>query len=106
MVLQTFVLFSLAFSNRCLYNTNMTTSIVNENYTTQEKLQILADAAKYDVACTSSGSSRRGTQMYHTPIEEAYITRQLIHVDTKDLWKMQHANETYSQMTLADFGIG
>ena len=38
----------------------MTTSIVNENYTTQEKLQILADAAKYDVACTSSGSSRRG----------------------------------------------
>ena len=60
MVLQTFVLFSLAFSNRCLYNTNMTTAIVNENYTTQEKLQILADAAKYDVACTSSGSSRRG----------------------------------------------
>ena len=47
-----------------------------------------------------------GKQMYHTPIEEAYITRQLIHVDTKDLWKMQHANETYSQMTLADFGIG
>lgn len=26
----------------------------------QEKLNILADAAKYDVACTSSGSSRRG----------------------------------------------
>lgn len=25
-----------------------------------EKLKILADAAKYDVACTSSGSSRRG----------------------------------------------
>ena len=25
-----------------------------------KKLQILADAAKYDVACTSSGSSRRG----------------------------------------------
>lgn len=58
--MQTFVLFSLAFPNRCLYNTNMTTTIVNENYTTQEKLQILADAAKYDVACTSSGSSRRG----------------------------------------------
>ena len=26
----------------------------------QDKLNILADAAKYDVACTSSGSSRRG----------------------------------------------
>ena len=29
-------------------------------YTTKEKLEILADAAKYDVACTSSGSDRRG----------------------------------------------
>ena len=38
----------------------MDTQITNDNYTTQEKLQILADAAKYDVACTSSGSSRRG----------------------------------------------
>lgn len=27
-----------------------------------EKLQILSDAAKYDVACTSSGSDRRGTR--------------------------------------------
>ena len=41
----------------------MSTEITNnyiEEYTTQEKLQILADAAKYDVACTSSGSDRRG----------------------------------------------
>lgn len=29
-------------------------------YTTEEKLEILADAAKYDVACTSSGVDRRG----------------------------------------------
>ena len=28
--------------------------------TTMEKLQILADAAKYDVACTSSGVDRKG----------------------------------------------
>ena len=26
-----------------------------------EKLEILTDAAKYDVACTSSGSSRKGS---------------------------------------------
>ena len=51
---------TLALSNKCLYNENMNTDIRNSNYTTQEKLQILADAAKYDVACTSSGSSRRG----------------------------------------------
>ncbi len=30
--------------------------------TTEEKLVILADAAKYDVACTSSGSSRKGKE--------------------------------------------
>lgn len=30
----------------------------------QEKLKILSDAAKYDVACTSSGSNRRGKQGY------------------------------------------
>ena len=46
--------------NTCLYNKTMNIEIKNSNYTTQEKLQILADAAKYDVACTSSGSSRRG----------------------------------------------
>ncbi|MFR3433705.1 MAG: hypothetical protein ACLTSW_10865 [Coprococcus sp.] len=43
----------------------MSTEITNnyiEEYTTQEKLQILADAAKYDVACTSSGSDRRGEE--------------------------------------------
>lgn len=28
-------------------------------HTTLEKLTILADSAKYDVACTSSGASRR-----------------------------------------------
>ena len=64
-----------------------------------KKMGVVLKRAHYFITCG-------GKQMYHTPIEEAYITRQLIHVDTKDLWKMQHANETYSQMTLADFGIG
>ena len=64
-----------------------------------KKMGVVLKRAHYFITCG-------GKQMYHTPIEEAYITRQLIHADTKDLWKMQHANETYSQMTLADFGIG
>ncbi|MDD3403408.1 MAG: putative DNA modification/repair radical SAM protein [Hespellia sp.] len=34
--------------------------LVEKNLTLQEKLHILADAAKYDVACTSSGVDRRG----------------------------------------------
>ena len=33
---------------------------LKEGLTTKEKLEILADAAKYDVACTSSGVSRKG----------------------------------------------
>lgn len=35
--------------------------IVQENMTIQKKLEILSDAAKYDVACTSSGVNRKGT---------------------------------------------
>ena len=46
---------TLAQANVCLYNRNMNTEMTNEHYTIQEKLHILADAAKYDVACTSSG---------------------------------------------------
>ena len=31
------------------------------NHKTGEKLKILADAAKYDVSCSSSGSNRKNT---------------------------------------------
>lgn len=34
--------------------------VIQENMTVQKKLEILADAAKYDVACTSSGVDRKG----------------------------------------------
>ena len=34
--------------------------LIQENLCIQEKLKILADAAKYDVACTSSGVKRKG----------------------------------------------
>lgn len=34
--------------------------LVQEEMNLEQKLKILADAAKYDVACTSSGSERRG----------------------------------------------
>lgn len=36
--------------------------VLHENATLQEKLAILSDAAKYDVACTSSGVQRQATQ--------------------------------------------
>lgn len=34
--------------------------LIQENMTVMEKLEILSDAAKYDVACTSSGVDRKG----------------------------------------------
>ena len=34
---------------------------ITEGMSMYEKLNILTDAAKYDVACTSSGVERRGT---------------------------------------------
>lgn len=37
---------------------------IRTELTLQEKLHILADAAKYDVACTSSGVDRRGREGY------------------------------------------
>ena len=44
--------------------------------------------------------------MYHTPIEEAYIVRQLTSADHVEIWNARHVNETFTQMSLADFGIG
>lgn len=35
-------------------------AVIQEDLTLETKLQILSDAAKYDVACTSSGVSRKG----------------------------------------------
>ena len=41
-------------------NSNNNCFDIQLNYTLEEKLSILSDAAKYDVACTSSGADRRG----------------------------------------------
>ncbi|MBO7600382.1 MAG: radical SAM protein, partial [Lachnospiraceae bacterium] len=35
---------------------------LRDGFTVKEKLEILSDAAKYDVACTSSGSERSGKE--------------------------------------------
>lgn len=44
----------------CEHNSNNNCFDIQLNYTLEEKLSILSDAAKYDVACTSSGADRRG----------------------------------------------
>jgi putative DNA modification/repair radical SAM protein len=48
----------LDIANICFYNKHMFE--LYSDLTTMEKLEILADAAKYDVACTSSGVDRKG----------------------------------------------
>ena len=69
------------------------------NFESLKKMGVILKRAHYFITCG-------GRQMYRTPVEETYITRQLIQVDAKDSWKVQHSNESYTQMTLADFGIG
>ena len=34
------------------------------------------------------------------------VTIQLVSVDKKDVWNIEHSNESYVQLSLADFGIG
>ena len=34
------------------------------------------------------------------------ITIVVISVDKKDVWNIEHSNESYVQLSLADFGIG
>ena len=68
------------------------------DYASLKKMGVVLKRAHYFITCG-------GKQMYHTPIEASYITRQLISVDKKDLWNTQHANESFTQMTLTDFGV-
>ncbi len=69
------------------------------DYMSLKKMGVVLKRAQYFITCG-------GKQLYHMPIEEGYITRQLINTDKKDIWKTEHANETFTQMSLADFGIG
>ena len=48
--------------------------IFQRSMTITEKLEILSDAAKYDVACTSSGTQRQGDG---TGIGEQHFCRNL-----------------------------
>ena len=52
--------------------------IFAEHASLEEKLRILSDAAKYDVACTSSGVSRKGKdgQIGNTSARESVTASQ------------------------------
>lgn len=68
------------------------------DYTGLKKMGVVLKRAQYFITCG-------GKQLYNTPIEEQYITRQLIGVDHKDTWKASHADQDFKQLSFADFGI-
>ena len=69
------------------------------DFASLKKMSVVLKRAHYFITCG-------GKQMYHTPVEASYIMRQLVSVDKKDVWNIEHSNESYVQLSLADFGIG
>ena len=64
-----------------------------------KKMGVALKRAHYFITCN-------GKMMYNTPIEEQYITRQLIADSGKENWQVKHQNEDNRQMSLfEDFGV-
>lgn len=64
-----------------------------------KKMGVVLKRAHYFITCN-------GRRMYNTPIEEQYITRQLIDANGRENWQVANQNNDFKQMSLADFGIG
>ncbi len=58
-----------------------------------KKMGVVLKRAHYFITCN-------GRMMYRTPIEESYITRQLVADNNKENWQVAHQNEQYHQMSL------
>lgn len=74
------------------------------SYESLKKMGVVLKRAHYFITCN-------GKQMYKTPIEEQFITRQLVSVNSKDNWVNSHKEgvnqDSFRQMSLFDdFGIG
>ena len=64
------------------------------NFEHLKKMGIVLKRAKYFITCS-------GKMMYRIPIEEDFITRQLIGEDGKQNWEIDHP-QTYRQLSLFD----
>lgn len=69
------------------------------NFETLKKMGVVLKRAHYFITCNDK-------QMFKTPIEEGYITRQLVDVNGKENWQVKNQGTTFTQMSLADFGVG
>lgn len=70
----------------------------NLDFDMLKRMGVVLKRAHYFITCN-------GKQMFKTPIEEQYITRQLIDTNNKENWQISHSNASYNQLSLADFGI-
>ena len=64
------------------------------NFEHLKKMGVVLKRAKYFITCS-------GKMMYRIPIEEDFITRQLIGEDAKQNWEIDHP-QTYRQLSLFD----
>lgn len=64
------------------------------NFEHLKKMGVVLKRAKYFITCS-------GKMMYRIPIEEDFITRQLIGEDRKQNWEIDHP-QTYRQLSLFD----
>ena len=66
------------------------------DFTHLKKIGVVLKRAHYFITCS-------GKMMYRIPIEEQYITRQLIGTNAKENWQIIHQNEgNFRQMSLFD----
>lgn len=65
------------------------------DYNHLKKMGVVLKRAHYFITCS-------GKMMFHTPIEEQYITKQLVSDHYKENWKVRHQNEQYTQLSLFD----
>ena len=63
-----------------------------------KKMGVVLKRAHYFITCN-------GHRLYNTPIEEAFITRQLIGTNQRENWQVANQNRQYQQMSLFDYGI-
>ena len=68
------------------------------DYISLKKMGVVLKRAHYFILCN-------GKQMYNTPIEEQYITRQLEATNSRDNWKIRNQNQNYEQMSIFDYGM-
>ena len=69
--------------------------IIQESMTLKRKLEILSDAAKYDVACTSSGVDRKGDGKDVSIIDEFYRKKE------SKVWSSGTGDQVYLAIRLA-----